>query len=234
MNKESSAYLDCTRVLGTLLVFFAHTEVNWVPGMGAFFIPLGNEALAIMFVVSGFVIGFVSDRREANLKTYMVHRCARAYSLLIPCVIFTWILDCLGKHLMPHYYHIGSWPPLGSNTHEALKALFSLTFLGEAWGANVFPGSMAPYWTFPYEWTFYLLFGALWYLRGWFRLLAILVICAIAGPWILMFFSAMVHRNNNLLAVQKTAVERARRQVDFFCHTGCGGHRAGNCAFSSS
>jgi peptidoglycan/LPS O-acetylase OafA/YrhL len=89
---------------------------------------------------------------------------------------------------MTAYYLHGSWPQLDSNFREALYALFSFTFLGEVWGGDFFPGSMAPYWTFPYEWTYYLLFGTLWYLRGWWRLLIVTVICLIVGPEILMFF----------------------------------------------
>jgi len=188
MNKELSAYLDLTRVLGTLIVFFGQVELNWVPGGGRFFEPVGNESLAVMFVVSGFVIGFVSDRREKTLKSFLIHRCARAYSLLIPCVIVGFFLDSFGKHFMAAYYLHGSWPPLSSDVRELAKALFSFTFLGEAWGGDFFPGSMAPYWTFPYEWTYYLLFAALWYLRGWQRLLTLLVISAIAGPQVLMMF----------------------------------------------
>jgi fucose 4-O-acetylase-like acetyltransferase len=31
MNNELGAYLDFTRVLGTLMVLFGHVELNWVP-----------------------------------------------------------------------------------------------------------------------------------------------------------------------------------------------------------
>jgi peptidoglycan/LPS O-acetylase OafA/YrhL len=188
MNREVSAYLECARLAGAVLVLLGHMQLNWTPGIGQVFVPLGNESVAILFVISGFVIGFVSSGRETTMRNYMIHRSARAYSILIPCVVFGLVLDFAGKHFMPHYYHAMSWPPLQSDGNEILASLFSLTFLGGAWGQDMFPGSMAPYWTFPLEWTYYLVFGAAWYLRGWGRLLMLAVVCAVAGPQAFIFF----------------------------------------------
>ncbi len=145
MNKEVCAFLDCARLFYAILVLLAHVELNWVPGVWRFFTPLGNESLAVLFVLSGFVIGYVSDSRETTLQSYLIHRAARVYSVLIHCVILGFLLDCVGRHIHPHYYAQGSWPPLHSNFVDALMSLFSLSFVGEAWNGNLFPGSMAPY-----------------------------------------------------------------------------------------
>lgn len=187
MNKQISAYLDVVRLLCCLVVLFAHVELNWVPGVTRFFIPLGNECLAVLFVLSGFVIGFVSDSRETTLKSYLIHRAARVYSLLIPCVVFGFVLDSVGKHFMTLYYMTGSWPPLNSDPVEFLQALFGFTLLGEVWGCDYFPGSMAPYWTLPYEVAYYLVFGFAWYLRGWRRLVVPVVFALAIGPSVMMF-----------------------------------------------
>jgi peptidoglycan/LPS O-acetylase OafA/YrhL len=187
MNKQVSAYLDVVRLLCSLVVLFAHVELNWVPGVSRFLIPLGNECLAILFALSGFVIGYVSDSRETTLKSYLVHRAARVYSLLVPCVVFGFVLDSVGKHFMTSYYMSGSWPPLASDPVELLMALFSFTLLGEVWGNDYFPGSMAPYWTLPYEVAYYLVFGFAWYLRGWWRVVVPVVFALAIGPSVMMF-----------------------------------------------
>lgn len=188
MNKEVSSYLDCVRLLAAVMVMLCHVELNWVPGVCHFLIPLGNESLAVLFVLSGFLIGYVSDNKETTLKSYLIHRAARVYSVTIPCILAGFLLDSIGKHLMPNYYVHGSWPPLGHDLHEFLIGIFSLTFLNEVWSADFIPGSMAPFWTMPYEITYYLVFGTAWYLRGWWRLVVPVALSIGAGPEIMEFF----------------------------------------------
>lgn len=187
MNREVSAYLDTVRLLCALVVLLAHIELNWVPGVWQFFIPLGNECLAFLFVISGFVIGFVTDGREKTLQSYLVHRAARVYSVLIPCVLFGFVLDSVGKHYMTLYYMKGSWPPLDDDFDELLRALYSFTFIGETWGGDFYPGSMAPYWTLPYDVAYYLVFGAFWYLPGWWRIVVPILLAIAIGPMVMMF-----------------------------------------------
>lgn len=192
MNREVSAYLDCARILAAVLVVFDHVQLNW-GGIWHFFVPLGSEAVAVLFVISGFVISYASSERETNMKDYLLSRAARLYSILIPSLLLCLFLDFAGEHFMPHYY-ANSWPPLDPKIDQIFEGLYSLTFLGSSWGGlgwalggTAWPGSMAPYWTLPFEVTYYLVFGAAWYLRGWRRLLMLVVVCAITGPAGLVF-----------------------------------------------
>jgi peptidoglycan/LPS O-acetylase OafA/YrhL len=192
MNREVSTYLDCARVLAAILVVFDHVQVNWA-GAWHFFVPLGSEAVAVLFVISGFVISYASSERETNMRDYLLSRAARLYSILIPSLLLCLFLDFAGQHFMPHYY-ANNWPPLHSKSEQILEGLYSLTFLGRAWGGlgwalggTAWPGSMVPYWTLPFEVTYYLAFGAARYLRGWRRLLMLVAVCAIAGPASLVF-----------------------------------------------
>lgn len=210
MNRDVSSYLDCARVLAAVLVVFDHVQLNWVR-IWPFFEPLGSEAVAVLFVISGFVISHASSTRETALKDFLIRRAARLYSILIPCLLLCLLLDFAGQHFMPHYYRAESWPPLDSRFQEVMDGLYSLTFLGTAWNglgwfldAAAWPGSMAPYWTLPYEAIYYLIFGAAWYLRGWRRLLMLVAVAAIAGPGSLVFLplwliGVVTHRLNLVL-----------------------------------
>jgi peptidoglycan/LPS O-acetylase OafA/YrhL len=187
MNKELGSYLDCTRFFAAFTVFLAHVQLNWVGGLPHLILTLGSESLAVLFVLSGFVIGHVSGSRETDLKTYLIHRAARVYSVTVPCLAIGFVLDSVGKHFMPHYYS-NSFPLLASDSSNLLEALFSLTFLNEIWWNYSIPGSMAPFWTLPFEVLYYLLFGALWYLRGWWRWGLFAALCLGVGPEMLEYF----------------------------------------------
>jgi peptidoglycan/LPS O-acetylase OafA/YrhL len=130
MNREVSAYLDCARILAAVLVVFDHVQLNW-GGIWHFFVPLGSEAVAVLFVISGFVISYASSERETNMKDYLLSRAARLYSILIPSLLLCLFLDFAGEHFMPHYY-ANSWPPLDPKIDQIFEGLYSLTFLGHS------------------------------------------------------------------------------------------------------
>jgi peptidoglycan/LPS O-acetylase OafA/YrhL len=54
---------------------------------------LGAEAVDVFFVLSGFVIGYATDSRERTPLTYAINRLARIYSVAIPALAATFILD---------------------------------------------------------------------------------------------------------------------------------------------
>lgn len=188
MNKEVSAYLDCARAFAAFMVFVAHVEINWVPGVMPYTVFIGNQCLAVLFLLSGFLIGFVAEKKEHTIRDYFVHRAARIYSVIIPCVAVCFLLDAAGKHFMTTYYLHGSFPPLSNDLHEFFKALFSLTFLNEMWWSYSFPGSMAPFWTLPYEVSYYVIYAAIRYLPGWWKWPAAAALLVGVGPEIARFF----------------------------------------------
>ena len=109
MNKEMSIYLDAVRFTAAMSVFFCHISGSRFTG-GLFWQmgPYGVEAVDVFFVLSGFVIAYTYDTRERTLLRYATSRFARIYSVAIPALTATFILDAIGRVSRPHLYN-ASW-----------------------------------------------------------------------------------------------------------------------------
>jgi len=188
MNKETSTYLDFARFLAAFTVLLCHIDEFLVKGMMPAIDHIGIEAVGVFFVLSGFVIGYATDCREKDLRTYVINRAARLYSVVIPCLAAALILDTIGHHFLHAAYYRP--PPF---RREAAEILFSFSFLNYAWllPYNIPPGGGdGPFWTLCYEVPYYAMFGALWYLRGLARWLVPLLILAVVGP-VVFFLSPL-------------------------------------------
>jgi peptidoglycan/LPS O-acetylase OafA/YrhL len=87
MNRELSLYLDICRFCAAAMVFLGHvSDHQWSGGflwqIGGF----GEDAVAVFFVLSGFVIGYVSDARENAASSYTASRLARLWSVAVPAL----------------------------------------------------------------------------------------------------------------------------------------------------
>lgn len=181
MNEETSVYLDFARFMAALLVMFCHIDDFMVKGVVPFVEHLGVESVGVFFVLSGFVIGFATETKEKDLRNYAVNRAARLYSVVIPCLTLTLLLNTIGKHLSyGHYYGHGSF------FRELLHILFAFSFLNSFWILPhiALPENNSPFWSLCYEVPYYAIFGLAWYLRGFWRWLAPLALLLLAGPYI--------------------------------------------------
>ena len=142
----------------------------------------GRTAVLVFFVLSGFVIAWVSDTRERTLEEYGLSRVARLYSVIIPVFVLTAVLDTIGKAIDPRLYG----PEWGhSMAHPVIDYALSAVFLGESWTIRVLPGFNVPYWSLNYEAWYYVLFAAAIFLRGRPRIAALIAAALLAGPRIL-------------------------------------------------
>lgn len=156
--------LDLLRGLAAFEVFLSHVrggsfvEYGALPASeqthfvaGFFFLSrLGDEAVMVFFVLSGFLVGgqivrHVQEKRF-NLTSYTIDRLTRILVPLVPACLLTggviWYLD-------------GHWPPV-------LDVLLNMVGLG---GLMVdTPRYNLPLWTITYEIWFYVIGGALGYL----------------------------------------------------------------------
>lgn len=101
MRPFLSLYLDFFRFLLSLLVFLSHAytgEIFW--RLSTFSQP----AVIAFFVLSGFVIAWVTQERETDSRTYLFARFARLYSVLLPCLLLTAVVDALGWQLFSRHY----------------------------------------------------------------------------------------------------------------------------------
>jgi peptidoglycan/LPS O-acetylase OafA/YrhL len=179
-----SLYLDALRFGAALTVFVSHFATGRISG-GLFwqFSDYGRTAVLVFFVLSGFVIAWVSDTRERTLEDYGLSRVARLYSVIIPAFILTAALDWLGRQIDPTLYA----PEWGHSTaHPVIGYALSAAFLGESWTTRVLPGLNVPYWSLNYEAWYYVIFAAVTFLRGRPRIAAITVAALLAGPRILI------------------------------------------------
>ncbi len=186
MSREFSTYLNLLRICAALAVFLGHAAWLWTPGHFEAFHTYGwVDPVLAFFVMSGFVIAFVVERKEHTPGTYAINRAARIYSVALPALVATFALDALGRHLRPGLYD----PAWGySAVHQGRQFGRALVFLNEIWGWRSMPGSNGPFWSLAYEVWYYVAFGLAAYLpRRWGVVGAGLALLA-AGPMVIALF----------------------------------------------
>ena len=107
-------------------------------------------AVAVFFVLSGYVIAFSVERKREDFRAYTIARTSRIYSVVLPALLLTAALGAIGQRLYPD----ASW---GEQSVSAYVS--SATFLNNIWLRNVSPGNDGPYWSVCYEVWYYAFFG---------------------------------------------------------------------------
>ena len=185
MSAWLSVYLDGIRFVAALIVYLGHVGVA---RMGAgptwMFAPFGQLAVLVFFVLSGLVIGYSVQSRKMSARQYTSARGTRLASVVVPTVCITAILDAVGSRLDPELYRAVDHL-LGSGI---VSIPACLTFLNEAWGANIHLGSDDSYWSMGYEVPYYALFGVWCFSRGRTRVLACVLLAIAVGPSIMALF----------------------------------------------
>jgi len=186
MQPKFSAYLDIVRFLAALTVFLGHAAGSyWTQGflwqLGAY----GDTCVVVFFVLSGFVIAWVADNKEGNWWTYGANRIARLWSVVIPALVLTCVIDYVGVRMAPALY-IGQ--PWFNGDNLALRYLASLFLVHEAWHINYAPGINQPFWSLGYEAFYYLAFGLLAFYKGRMKYLLLAVLFVLGGPLMLALF----------------------------------------------
>ncbi|MEX0827705.1 MAG: acyltransferase family protein, partial [Haliea sp.] len=159
-------YLDGVRFLAALWVALAHFQA-WgfaPPELAALLPESGRDAVILFFVLSGFVIAHTAGRKDG--RTYVIDRAARIYSVAIPIVLAATLVALWG---------VGTGVAGYERFYQADNILLYLgvyfSFLGNAWFLHEAPFGIIPYWSLNFEVWYYVLFGALFYLRGLLRIL---------------------------------------------------------------
>jgi peptidoglycan/LPS O-acetylase OafA/YrhL len=186
MTNALSLYLDALRFGAALAVVLSHYVAGrYSGGLLWRLMPYGRTAVLLFFVLSGFVIAWVTETRERSLEEYALSRLARLYSVILPAFLLTAALDHFGSAIDPALYG----PKLALSPAESLLGyLLSALFLGDSWTLTVLPGFNVPFWSLNYEAWYYVLFGAATFLRGRRRIAALAAAALLAGPKILLFF----------------------------------------------
>jgi len=185
MNRETSIYLDLVRFTAAVFVFLTHASREQSSGGLLWQLQFGREAVDVFFVLSGFVIAHVVETREHAPLSYAVARAARIWSVALPALVLTFVLDRIGQPLRPENYVGWCCDSLG---RPAFEYLGSLVFLNEIWSRHAPPGSALPYWSLGFEVWYYVAFGVAFFgRRPWNLIGAALVMLAI-GPRVAALF----------------------------------------------
>ena len=186
MKREISLYLDLLRFLAALVVLLQH--LSWAHFSGGLLWqigPYGAQAVIVFFVLSGYVIGYVTDRADNTPRRYAVDRAARIYSVALPAVLLTFALDAIGSHLRPELYAEG-W--VNTDTPLWTQFLRNLLFLNQRWSTDLYPGSNVPYWSMGYEIWYYVAFGLFVFLPRRWSVWAGIAVLAFIGPRVAALF----------------------------------------------
>ena len=107
------------------------------------------------FVLSGYVMAYVTSTTERTVSIYAAARISRVYSLCLLAVLVTPILDIAGRSFSPEIYA----QELVPSNYPFIRILMSLAFLGQTWVLDMATFSNGPYWSLNYEVWYYIWFG---------------------------------------------------------------------------
>lgn len=180
MTRPLSIYLDLVRFLAAAAVFVSHASWDrWTAGLLWPLRPLGSDAVAVFFVLSGFVVAYAATERERSGRAYAINRLARLHSGAVPAILLTLAADRLGLLLDPALYAGFA----DFRTDDTLWQMANaLLFTHELWWNDVQPGTNVPYWSVGYEALYYLGFGLLLFAPRFWRVLGALGAMVLAGP----------------------------------------------------
>lgn len=181
MQFSTSLLIDVLRFSAAGVVFLSHlTSRDFNQALPP--MPWGHDAVVAFFVISGFVIAHVISTRERSIATYSAARLGRLYSVVLPALALTIVLDSVGRIIDPAIYE------KVPNDLIMLRIGTNLLFIQQNWNLTVIPLSNGPFWSLGYEFHYYLIFGASFLLIGRARVLVVTLLCFLAGPRILAAF----------------------------------------------
>ena len=182
LPESASLLLDVVRFTAALMVVAAHvTHVEFHLGYRDLQV-LGDIAVPVFFVLSGFVIRYVTRTRETTAREYFIDRASRIYSVALPAMVFTLVVSGI-CFLVNRDMFMRDWAAMFN--HPVQRIVFNLVFVSQAWGHNTFAFVDSPFWTLGYECVYYVFYGLVFFLRGWKRVVGCVVLAAIIGPQVL-------------------------------------------------
>lgn len=203
LGRGFSLYLDLVRVTASLAVVLYHASFEENGGDWFHFGTIGPDAVTVFFVLSGLVIAYVVNTKENNLQLYIASRLARLWSVLIPALALTYLINLVGAGINP----VPHWIVPGGSAWQLLP---SALFVNELWFHSVTPLSDIPVWSIGFEFWYYVLFGAVIFAPGNWRYIAVPIVALMVGPRILLllpiwYFGVAVYQLGRRRLVRGTA-----------------------------
>jgi peptidoglycan/LPS O-acetylase OafA/YrhL len=171
------------------MVAFGHLTQHYFSNGWRDFTDPAVEAVGVFFVLSGFVIRYVTRLKYARIGEYWIDRASRIYSVIIPAILFTLLADWVAMHANPGFY-AAYWGQF--TDHFESRLLQNLLFTSQFWLRRTQLFSNSPLWSLSYEWLYYAIYGCAFYLRGAWRWIAAIGLVALGGPHIAFLFPLWV------------------------------------------
>lgn len=162
MNPSFSLYLDLVRFGAACLVYLYHSNMRLLVQDILPASHYGHSSVIVFFVLSGFVIAYVNDVKERHWVVFAASRLSRVYSVVLPTLLLTPLLDTVGRSLMPALYQY----PFD---RFALRLIGSSLMFNEVWFTSITFLSNVPYWSIAFEFWYYLLFALVAFLPAAWR-----------------------------------------------------------------
>lgn len=186
VNRETSLYLDLIRFLCASIVFLGHLSGHRFTGGFLWQLaPFMGDAVTIFFVLSGFVISYATECKETHAAAYAVARLARIYSVALPALVLTFILDTLGQANRPDLYS-EEWGFIADK--QLWQYASGLLFLNQIWFLDIPVGSDLPYWSLGFEVWYYAIFGVAVFAPARRRVAGVVALIVLVGPKIITMF----------------------------------------------
>ena len=179
MNPSFSLYLDIVRFGAACLVYLYHSNMRFLVTDVLPASHYGHSAVIVFFVLSGYVIAYVTDTKERTWTVYAASRISRVYSVVMPTLVLTLLLDAGGRVLYPEVY---TYP----FDRFGLRIAGSALMLNETWFVSITYLSNVPYWSIAFEFWYYVLFAVMTFLRAGTRLWVGSCLILLLGPKILL------------------------------------------------
>jgi peptidoglycan/LPS O-acetylase OafA/YrhL len=173
-------HLDMLRGLAALGVVVGHTRGFLITGYTAaaphslfdqvfyFATGLGHQCVIAFFALSGFLVGGPALRdimtRRWSWGPYLLRRLTRLWTVLIPALLLTWVLDTAGEALGGHggyegafYSESFSGPSPAEPADLSLSTFFANVLFLQTVLTPIF-GSNGPLWSLANEFWYYVTF----------------------------------------------------------------------------
>lgn len=185
LPNSSSLVLDLVRFSAALMVAFGHLTQHYFSKGWRDSTTHAVEAVGVFFVLSGFVIRYVSRLKYGKIGEYWIDRASRIYSVFLPAIGFTLVVYWIAIRINPGYYS----PNWGLFSNQILVRLaLNLSLTSQLWSRTVNFLCNAPLWSISYEGFYYAIYGCAFYLRGAWRWIAVLGLIALGGAHIALLF----------------------------------------------
>lgn len=188
LNKNVSIFLDALRLFAALLVFVGHAGSVFQIELPSLVGHSAKEGVAIFFVLSGFVIAFVTQEKEPNWRAFAKARALRMYSV-VPLAAAV-LIGCyfLGSTVNPALYAAGAGGGVAGDPPSGWLLLRYVTFTNELWFDRGMIQTGAPFWSLAFEVAYYIGFAIWFYGHGRWRWAGIVLWFLVFGPRVALAF----------------------------------------------